>query len=717
MNTTNPGQTTAQPQKFLRYRSVRKAASRDLEATTTSPPPPLPNSSQTCLTRLPSRYHRRAKLAEEDSPLPSPAQDVAQQSSPIHIAEPAQHVPTSPPQDEVGHKHKPNGGRRMVIGHGQKPGDDGERLETLPTKPEPGIQRTSPEPLRRSLEIAREEARLTLEGDFGRLKALKQEEARRRHDAREQRRERAKIEARQQSLGAVSLSDVRDVQPTRPARYGEVDKQNYQEPPKSKSRTMVIGGSNGSHQDQQHKRSSSAVHRQHTVRETHTRSRSTGKESEGRTPLSPTAAPQFDAPISAVNAGERKVKVLCKESVITLPITPTTTCREILRSVAQLLTEPIDARTAVLLESFSQLGLERPLRRYERVRDVMNSWDHDDQHHLFIMAQSECAAAGVDDRDAPRQQPTGVNVQMYHSCRPGKWDKRWLKLREDGQITSSKHEHGLDGTKICHLSDFDLYTPASQQLKKLKPPKKMCFALKSQEKSSMFLEGANFVHFFSTKDKDVAGKWYREVQSWRSWYLYKMVSESMQNRPQLARPLTGTSSKESLPHSAGSSKPLHGVDSGRPSTDRAARHEGAHHRRLSQSDGPRPLLDFSQERPSVDGRSGSPRHSKNQGPPPSAYPRKFTIDSSSGSTSEESPFSGNGLIARSASRKSLGRNRGGGSGADGKPLVDIAPTSEFTDGSLLRKMEAIAAQQGKTGPKIFRQQGREISVSVGEGLD
>ncbi|KAL6247457.1 hypothetical protein RBB50_005803 [Rhinocladiella similis] len=714
---TNAVQTTALPQKFSRYRSVRKAASRDLEPTTTSPPPPVPNSSHTSLTRLPSRYHRRPKPGAEGPPLPSlPPNVVAQVFSPTQNSASVQHVPTSPPQDEASHSHKRNGARRMVIGHGQKPCDNDERLGTIPA---PDNQATPPEPLRRSLEIAREEARLTLEGDFGRLKALKQEEARRRHDEREQHREAAKIQATQGSIGAMPQPDSPDNQGTRPARHDAEDKKYYQEPPKSKLRTMVIGGSKGMQQDMQHKRSSSVVQRQHTVRETHTRSSSTGKMSEARTPLPLTATPQFDAPISAVNAGERTVKVQCKESVITLTFTPTSTCREILRSAALRLTEPVDAQTAVLLESYSQLGLERPLRRYERIRDVMNSWDHDDQNHLFIMAQSECAAAGVDDADAPGQQPTGVSVQMYHSHRPGKWDKRWLKLREDGQITISKHEHGLDSTKICHLSDFDLYTPTSKQFKKLKPPKKMCFALKSQEKSSMFLNGANFVHFFSTKDKDVAAKWYTEVQSWRSWYLYNMVGEGMRNHSQVLRPPTGKSSRESLSHSAGSFKPLLGGDSGRTSIDRAARHDGVPHRRLSHSGGPRPLLDFGHERPSLDGRSGSPRHSRNQGPPPSAYPRKFTIDSSNGSTSEESLFSGTGLIARSASRKSLGKHRAGGPGhgSDGKPLVDIAPTSEFTDGSLLKKMEAIASQQGNTGPKIFRQQGREISVSVGEGLD
>lgn len=83
-----------------------------------------------------------------------------------------------------------------------------------------------------------------------------------------------------------------------------------------------------------------------------------------------------------------------------------------------------------------------------------------------------------------------------------------------------------DVANICHLSDFDIYTPTPQQLRKhLKPPKKYCHAIKSQQKTTMFLSTENFVHFFCTDEERMAEQWYNAVQEWRSWYLVNKMGE------------------------------------------------------------------------------------------------------------------------------------------------------------------------------------------------
>ena len=82
-----------------------------------------------------------------------------------------------------------------------------------------------------------------------------------------------------------------------------------------------------------------------------------------------------------------------------------------------------------------------------------------------------------------------------------------------------------DVSNLCHLSDFDIYTPVPAQLRKLKAPKKHCYAVKSQQKTTMFLSTENFVHFFSSDDEVLANKWYGAVQRWRSWYLVHRKGE------------------------------------------------------------------------------------------------------------------------------------------------------------------------------------------------
>ncbi|KIW77047.1 hypothetical protein Z517_09493 [Fonsecaea pedrosoi CBS 271.37] len=732
----SPPAQSAQTLKFLRYRSVRQSTVKPPESQ--GPPPPLPQTSQASLTRLPSRYHRRPPPTP-NVPLPNePPLPTSVNSATVPRAR-GQTLNGATAQDGQARQAE-NGVRRMVIQHSNnaQPTTRPTTSKSTPRKQTltSNVQEPSPEALRRSLEMAREEARLLLEGEQDRVREMRQQEARRRREERERRRkqeERLAHEARQREAEEAARQEARKRQDrtrSENARHSEqgVDEQHTSPAPptaevaldskKSRTRTLVIGGHDPLNRQEtraHHRRASSAAERlRQKPKPSHTRTSSAGWNDEKPDSEVPIPKPNFDAPVSAVNAGERRVSVKCRDALITLPITPSTTTKDVLRSASLCMSEPIDPRTAILLESFSQLGLERPLRRYERIRDVMNSWDNDTQNHLLIMADGECAAPGLQLADAPNEQPYGTVVNIYHSHRPGKWDKRWLRLREDGQITMSKNETGIDSTNICHLSDFDLYTPTARQIKKLKPPKKLCFALKSQEKSAMFLDGANFAHFFCTKDKPLADRWYHAVHSWRSWYLVNMLGEGQAKPIEPAeklklgsRPET-RSSKESLPYVLGSFKPL--LDLGSTFEGNRKSESGVAHR-ASQPDDQRPLIDFVPERPSIDEKAGSPKFpSKSQGAPPTSFPRKFTAESATSGNADDTdgPFTGTGLLARSTSRRSQGDRRG----VPGKPLVDLTPTSEFTDGSLLRRMET----QRLTEPKIDRQKRREVDVAVGEGL-
>ncbi len=236
--------------------------------------------------------------------------------------------------------------------------------------------------------------------------------------------------------------------------------------------------------------------------------------------------PAFDAPVSAVNAGDRRVRVQLDQTPLSIAVTPSTTPLDILHEAGSQLSMPLDTTTNVLMECFKQLGLERPLRRYERIRDVMNSWDNDSQNSLSIVPSPTGGRdSDLDLNSVASTQPGDTSVHIYHSNSPGSWDKRWITLRSDGQVLMSKKD-GKENVNICHVSDFDIYVPTKRQLaKKTKPPKKYCFAVKSQQKSAMFLSTENFVHFFAAGDRELAMAWYKAVQEWRSWYLVNVMGE------------------------------------------------------------------------------------------------------------------------------------------------------------------------------------------------
>ncbi|KAF2153180.1 hypothetical protein K461DRAFT_293461 [Myriangium duriaei CBS 260.36] len=240
--------------------------------------------------------------------------------------------------------------------------------------------------------------------------------------------------------------------------------------------------------------------------------------------------PGTDAPKSAVNSGERRVLIECNRSSMQFPVDPTTTASDLLQSAANCFSEPIDPKTFVLIEFFGKVGVQRPLRRYEHVRDVMNSWDDDVQNSIIVMPAVETGAdpALLHANNVPRLKPEDTSFTLHYSQKVGKWDRRFITIRQDGQVVAKKNSNSADkdAVNVCHLSDFDIYTPTIRQTsKKIRPPKKLCFAIKSQQKSSMFETTTDFVHFFCTSEKDTAIAFYTAVQGWRSWYLVNMMGE------------------------------------------------------------------------------------------------------------------------------------------------------------------------------------------------
>ncbi|OJJ49032.1 hypothetical protein ASPZODRAFT_2120900 [Penicilliopsis zonata CBS 506.65] len=353
--------------------------------------------------------------------------------------------------------------------------------------------------------------------------------------------------------------------------------------------------------------------------------------------------PGIDAPVSAVNAGERRVVVQYRGASIRLPITPSTRAQDLLFSAANCLGQDIDPKKFILMESFAELGLERPLRRYEHIRDVMNSWAHDGEHSLFITPPSSVSALKrLDASGVPAEQPEDATFSLYYSQRPRKWDKRFVTLRTDGQVSVSKKERAQEQTNVCHLSDFDIYTPTPHYLaKKVKPPKKICFAVKSQQKSSMFLSTENFAHFFATNDRDLADRWHNAVQQWRSWYLVNKLGAG-QKKPDEAQ----------------------GAESKPPTSASVSRQTSRHRKGMPSESTPyqlgafKPLLDMdSLEYASGDDQATHPpssshtkdlfarkKSTREHAPPPASFPKKL-------SEMDAATFAPTGLLGRSYSQR------------------------------------------------------------------
>jgi len=228
------------------------------------------------------------------------------------------------------------------------------------------------------------------------------------------------------------------------------------------------------------------------------------------------------------------VLVTCGSSKVLLTVTTDTTALDIIQSAAKASIKPIDIDEAVLVEDFVMVGVQRSLRRYERIRNVLNSWDNDKQNSLILVESGKGRSRGeLDVVGVPPSRPCEESFILDVSQRPGKWDTRTITLHETGQLTMQKDPHKPAGqTNVCHLSDFDIYRPTPErQRTKIRPPKRICFAVKSQQKTTLFESAQDFVHFFCTNDNAMAERFHAAVQGWRSWYLVHVRGDGGIQKP------------------------------------------------------------------------------------------------------------------------------------------------------------------------------------------
>ncbi|GJN91736.1 hypothetical protein Rhopal_004759-T1 [Rhodotorula paludigena] len=159
-----------------------------------------------------------------------------------------------------------------------------------------------------------------------------------------------------------------------------------------------------------------------------------------------------------------------------------------------------------LWESWRSLGIERPIREYEFLADVVKSWDHD-ENALFFRRTTMWPIISAHARLPPAVSKTGpVQIELKKS----KWSKRFLELK-DGVVSQSKSEKGKDSTTLCQLSNFDVFLVSADAAHRLKAPRPFVFALKSRLTRAHFEETAEWCHYLSTKTPEEAASWVKTI--------------------------------------------------------------------------------------------------------------------------------------------------------------------------------------------------------------
>ena len=95
------------------------------------------------------------------------------------------------------------------------------------------------------------------------------------------------------------------------------------------------------------------------------------------------------------------------------------------------------------------IDIERPIREYELLMEVYNSWNSDTRMNYFMLKRTPLAAY-LSAEAMPKSSPTYSGYVEWEQRR-GKWTKRWLELREHSLWLSKRR--GVRALHcLCHQS-------------------------------------------------------------------------------------------------------------------------------------------------------------------------------------------------------------------------------------------------------------------------
>ncbi|KAJ3105308.1 hypothetical protein HDU97_008205 [Phlyctochytrium planicorne] len=160
-----------------------------------------------------------------------------------------------------------------------------------------------------------------------------------------------------------------------------------------------------------------------------------------------------------------------------------------------------DSPDWTLFELANDLGIERPLREWEIVTDVISAWDTNASVNAILLKKYSYRSTIVAKSIVGRFPK--VQGYVYLEVRSKKWQKKFFVLKEGGIYYYKESNLGGE-TLLCRLSGFDVYTLSRE---KRRTPTNFCFALRSTSNISIFENKVDYVHFLCVDRQDRLYDW------------------------------------------------------------------------------------------------------------------------------------------------------------------------------------------------------------------
>ncbi|KAI9484097.1 MAG: hypothetical protein EXX96DRAFT_560893 [Benjaminiella poitrasii] len=168
-----------------------------------------------------------------------------------------------------------------------------------------------------------------------------------------------------------------------------------------------------------------------------------------------------------------------------------------------------------LFEIDNSRGIERPLREWEIVLDILTLWNIDASNALLVKKYSyhhtltsECVL---------QKKIPPMHGWLSIEYKKGKWQKRYCFVKDSAIYHAKDNKPTSSSSVLCHLATYDVYT-LLQPLKTSPTP--YLFAIRAQEKSSIFEKESNYIRFLAVDDQTAMRDWVLSIRCAKSYIQY-----------------------------------------------------------------------------------------------------------------------------------------------------------------------------------------------------
>lgn len=207
------------------------------------------------------------------------------------------------------------------------------------------------------------------------------------------------------------------------------------------------------------------------------------------------------------------------KSMRSIKITSAMTCDKIIACILKAFQIAPDP-SLTLFEVCEDIELERPIRDWEFVSDLVDSWDK-------LAVRNHMAIRSYSYRDTVSPivivgKYPSMHGYMHYEYKPGRWQKRYFLLKGDSLYHYNSKENLQHETLFCSLNNIDVYSNLG---KKRKMATDYFFALRFQNSINIYETKSDYIKYLCVDEASQMEDWMVAIRLARSEIMFSQQPE------------------------------------------------------------------------------------------------------------------------------------------------------------------------------------------------